>query len=175
MNRPGHSVLLVPVPELEGFVRSRTAHYDADYVSADPAFMHAHITALGPFLEEVGAEAWAAVAAIAGDIRPFDFTLARLDTFPNGIIHLVPEPSDPFRSLTARLAAAFPECPPYGGEFDDVRPHLTLDLASDTVTEASTRASLRLPVRARARRLDLAWYEPGNCHVVDSWRLGTRL
>jgi hypothetical protein len=46
----GHTVLLVPVPGLEAFVRARTEHYDRDYVSPDPHFVHAHVTALGPFL-----------------------------------------------------------------------------------------------------------------------------
>ena len=46
----GHSVLQLPVPALEGWVRDRTAHYDAGFVSADPRFGHAHVTALGPFV-----------------------------------------------------------------------------------------------------------------------------
>ena len=47
----GHSVLQVPVPELEPFVLDRTRHYDTDYVSTDPGFVHAHVTALAPFLD----------------------------------------------------------------------------------------------------------------------------
>ena len=61
----GHSVLQVPVPGLEPFVRARTEHYDTDYLSADPAFTHAHVTALGPFLPEVDDAAAATIAAIA--------------------------------------------------------------------------------------------------------------
>ncbi len=123
----GHSVLQVPVPGLEPFVRARTEHYDTDYLSADPAFTHAHVTALGPFLPEVDDEAAATVAAIVAETPAFTFTLERIATFPNGIIHLVPEPDAGFRELTSRLAAAFPQCPPYAGRFADVRPHLTLD------------------------------------------------
>ena len=89
----GHSVLQVPVPGLEPFVRSRTEHYDTDYLSADPAFTHAHVTALGPFLPEVDDEAAATVAAIVAETPAFSFTLERIATFPNGIIHLVPSPT----------------------------------------------------------------------------------
>ena len=46
----GHAVLQIPVPELEPFVRQRHEHYDPHFVSTDPAFVHAHITVLGPFL-----------------------------------------------------------------------------------------------------------------------------
>jgi len=171
----GHTVLLVPVPELEPFVRARTEHYDRDYVSADPRFVHAHVTALGPFLhpDELDRESLAKVAEIAAATRSFDFMLKELGVFPNGIVHLLPRPTGPFESLTDRLWRAFPECPPYAGEFASVVPHLTLDAVSDSVTQESTRAlvSPHLPVRCRAERLDLVWYAPGDCRVLHSWPL----
>jgi len=171
----GHSVLQVPVPALEPFVLSRTAHYDTDYVSADPDFVHAHVTALAPFLDR-GALTQAAldvIAEIAATTEPFAFTLEAVDTFPNGIVHLLPEPSAPFATLTSRLWDAFPHHPPYAGRFGDVVPHLTLDALSDVVTADSTRrlAGPYLPARCRAERLDLAWYEPGACRVLRSWGL----
>jgi 2'-5' RNA ligase len=171
-----HSVLLVPIPELDPFVRSRTEHYDTDWLSADPMFVHAHVTALGPFLprDALDASAVASIGRIASQTRPFEFKLSIIGTFPNGIIHLVPEPEGPFRTLTARLWEAFPDYPPYAGEFGDVRPHLTLDARSEDVSEASTRALLGdlVPATCHAERLDLAWYEAGNCRLVRSWPLG---
>jgi hypothetical protein len=168
----GHSVLQVPVPALEQFVRARHAHYDGAYVSDDPAFVHAHITVLGPFLEQLDETSAAVVAAIAGQVEPFDVRLEQLATFPDGVIHLRPEPAAPFLKLTEELWAAFPQCPPYGGEFSDTIPHLSLDLTSDGVTEASTRAALDLPAYDRSERVDLAWYEPGNCRILRSFPLG---
>ena len=170
---PGHSVLQVPVPALEPWVRARTEHYDPAYVSADPAFTHAHVTALGPFVERLDEETEAAVAAVAARVEPFEFTLERLGTFPNGIVHLVPEPADGFRKLTELLTERFPEHPPYGGEFQPA-PHLTLDLVHGDVTEESTRALLGdvVPVTARAEWLDLAWYEPDGCRLLTRWPLG---
>ena len=172
----GHSVLLVPVPPLEAFVVSRWQHYDPAWVSTDPAFAHAHVTLLAPFLSgpDLSPRAVGRVAEIARSAVPFDFRLAELGTFPNGVVHLKPDPAGPFRDLTARLCAAFPQCPPYAGEFPDPEPHLTLDLASEEVTERSTRAALAgtLPVSCRAERVQLAWYEEGRCHVVAQWRLG---
>ncbi len=90
-------MLQVPVPELEPFVRARTGHYDTDYLSTDPGFVHAHVTALAPFLDgaDLTAEVLDKVAEIASTTRHFDFTLAELDTFPNGIVHLLPEPTGP--------------------------------------------------------------------------------
>ena len=115
----GHTVLQVPVPELEPFVRQRHEHYDADFVSANPAFVHAHITVLGPFLapEDVDARVRSTIDQIARSVGGFDYRLEQIDVFPNGVIHLVPDPFEPFRSLTAELFTAFPSCPPYGGRF----------------------------------------------------------
>lgn len=166
----------MPVPELECFVRARHEHYDRDYVSRDPRFVHAHITALGPFLtpDELTEESLAVVGAIAARTEPFDFTLARFDVFPNGIIHLRPEPDRRFRALTRDLCAAFPDKPPYAAQFPDVAPHLTLDAEGEKVSVDSTRELVgdQVPVRCRADRLDLVWYEPGSCRVLGGWRLG---
>lgn len=167
----GHSVLQVPVPELDPFVRERIAHYDDAFLSSDPGLVHAHVTVLGPFLPVVDELAAADVGRVVGAVAPFPFTLQRTATFPNGIIHLLPEPDDDFRRLTDGLREAFPGCVPYGGEFEP-EPHLTLDLVSASVTEASTAVSLSLPVSCVADRVDLVWYEPHRCRRLLSWRLG---
>ncbi len=166
-------MLVVPVPALEPFVRARTEHYDAAYVSQDPRFIHAHVTVLGPWRPRLDRADADVLARIAARVHPFEFHLEQIRTFPNGIIHLVPEPSEPFEQLTDQVGAAFPDCPPYAGEFEPV-PHLTLDLRSAEVSEASTRSLLGdlVPCDVRAERLDLAWYEAGRCHVVESWTLG---
>ena len=164
------------MPSLERFVRDRHRHYDPAYVSDDPAFVHAHVTALAPFLAgpSLTAEVLASVGEIASSTASFGFTLEHIDTFPNGIIHLLPAPAAPFATLTRRLWEAFPQCPPYAGAFPDVVPHLTLDALSADVSEASTRRAVApdLPAHCRAERLDLAWWEPGRCRVMHSWRFG---
>ncbi len=171
----GHSVLQLPVPPLEDWVRARTAHYDAGFVSADPRFGHAHITVLGPFDPAPSAASLTTIGALAAATQPLRVRLADLAQFPNGIIHLVPDPDDRLRDLTARLVAAFPGWPPYGGEFGaDVQPHLTVDAASDRVGLASTHDLLSgvLPVDVLLDRLQLAWWESGGCRVMHEWRLG---
>ena len=155
-------------------MRARTAHYDAGFVSTDARFGHAHITALGPFDPAPSEAAREVIAALAADIAPIRVRLAELAQFPRGIIHLVPEPADRLRSLTARLVAAFPDWPPYGGEFgDDVQPHLTVDAASDEVDLHSTAVLLAgvVPVTCVLDVLQLAWWETGHCHVLHEWRL----
>lgn len=173
---PGHTVLQLPVPPLEDWVRRRTRHHDPSFVSEDPGFAHAHITALGPFHPDPSPAAMARVAAIASATVPMVVRLARLAQFPGGVIHLLPEPDTGLRRLTALLVRAFPEHPPYDGEFGtDVVPHVTLDAASAEVSLVSTRRLLGdvVPVSCRLEELQLAWWESGRCHVRHRWRLGS--
>lgn len=172
---PGHSVLQLPVPALEAWVRVRTAHYDQGFVSADPRFGHAHITALGPFEPDPSPDTLDVIAGLAAATPPIPVRLADLAQFPNGIIHLVPSPVEQLRDLTARLVDAFPRWPPYGGEFgSDVEPHLTVDAAGERVSLDSTRALLAevVPVTCVLDRLQLAWWESGSCQVMHEWPLG---
>ncbi|MEQ6901429.1 2'-5' RNA ligase family protein [Nocardioides sp. YIM 152588] len=167
----GHSVLVVPVPALEPFVRSRWAHYEPAWVSADPAFTHAHVTALAPWREAPDPQALATVARVAAATPAFGFALTGVEAFPDGTIHTPPEPAAPFAELTARLWAAFPDCPPYAGEFADVVPHLTLDRASTGVDVDSVRVGLgaTLPAACVAEALEWHWYDEGDCHVRARW------
>ena len=172
-----HTVLVVPVPALEGYIRGRWEHYDAAWVSRDPDFTHAHITALAPFRPSPTDADLARLAAIARATPAFDFVLDEVTAFPDGIVHAVPSPAAPFAALTARLWQAFPDFPPYAGEFADVVPHLTLDRLGPDVSVASVTADLAgtLPVRAWADRLELHRYAEGDCRVLRSWSLAGSL
>lgn len=172
---PGHTVLAVPVPELDPFVRARTAHYDAAYLAVDPCFGQAHVTVLGPWVRSPTGTDLALVAEVAGTTVPFSYRLARWGTFPNGIIHLLAEPAAPFAAVTEALVERFPRHPPYGGAFAELVPHVTLDAVGPGVDEAGVATMLgdRVPVSARAQRLQLQWWQAGHCHVQQEWRLGT--
>lgn len=170
----GHSVIAVPVPELETFVRERTARFDASFVSTDPAFVHAHVTLLAPWLDEPTETDLATVAAILASEPVFDFELVDVDEFPDGTLHLTIEPNAPLRRLTARLAAAFPDHPPYAGRYPEVVPHLTLDHVATGATPDGLRRELgaRLSVRTHADRVDLQWWANHDCHLRHSWQVG---
>jgi hypothetical protein len=46
--------------------------------------------------------------------------------FGTDVLWLSPRPAEPFTALTSAVLSAFPAYPPYGGEYDDVVPHLTV-------------------------------------------------
>jgi 2'-5' RNA ligase superfamily len=70
------------------------------------------------------------VAAAVGGTAPFTFVFRRVERFP-GALYLPPEPDDAVRTVLRRLVEAFPETPPYGGQFgSDPIPHLTVAKAA---------------------------------------------
>jgi 2'-5' RNA ligase len=171
----GQTVLAVPVPPLEEVVRERTAFYDASFLSADPDFVHAHITLLAPWVERPAAADIAEVARITEAADPFDVKLTQVGEFPGGVLYLRPEPDGPLRELTSRVVAAFPDYPPYGGQYgDDLIPHLTLDRRSATVTPATVHASVArlLPLTVTIDRVDLQWWANHGCRRLRTWPLG---
>lgn len=169
----GHTVLALPVAPLDDVVRARTEFYDASFVSSDPGFVHAHITVLGPWVRNPQQRDLDVVAGIARSTPPLTFTFDGLEEFPDGLIHLPPRPDQPIRDLTARLARAFPDHPPYEGRFPDPIPHLTLDRLSEDVDMASVARTVAhlLPLHIVVDRLDLQWWANDDCRLVHSWPL----
>jgi hypothetical protein len=167
----GHTVLAAPVPALEALVRERTERYDASFLSADPTFGHAHLTLLGPWLSAPSAADLRTVAGLLAAEPPFAYTLETLAQTAYGLLTLRPTPSAPFARLTASLAAAFPQTPPYAGEFEP-HPHVTLDHVDTGATLASLGAELALPLDAKADEVQLQWWANHDCRVLHTWRLG---
>lgn len=161
----------MPVPALDAYVREQTRRQDPSFLSTDPAFSNAHVTVLGPWLAHPTADDLAVVASIVDDQPAFGLSLTEVREFPDGLLYLTVEPAGPFERLTARVAAAFPATPPYGGRFAHPVPHLTVGHRLTGATVASLTRDLDdlLPVRTRAERLDLQWWANDDCHVRHSW------
>ena len=117
------SALIVQVPEAQALVGGLRERFDASARLGVPA----HITLVYPFVEAERID-----AALLGHIRTalegasaFDFALTRAERFP-ATAWLAPEPVAPFMALIERLVGAFPAFPPFGGEFANIVPHLTV-------------------------------------------------
>jgi 2'-5' RNA ligase len=113
------------------------------------------ITVLFPFVapRRIDPRLQAAIRQIASQAAPFEFALARVDRFP-GVLYLAPEPSEPFKRLTAQCTARWPEVPPYGGAYDEVVPHLTVAEGAEPPGLAE-QLERRLPLRTEATHLAL--------------------
>jgi 2'-5' RNA ligase len=172
---PGHSVIVIAVPPLEHLVRRRTQAYDDAYLSTDATFAHAHVTLLGPFVD--AARLTPSMVSTVGQVLsrhpPFTARFTIVARFPDGMIHLLPDEEEPFRQLTANLADAFPDHPPYGGRYDDPRPHVTLDRVGPGVNLDTVRGWVAelVPVCVEVRTVQLSWYEQHGCRTLATWAL----
>lgn len=120
------SAIDVYLPELAGLLD----RWRVPTVAVAAKGMPPHITVLYPWRPgPLQASDLADAAAAVADLPPFALSLLRLGRFP-GVLYLRPEPDDDLRALTRRLADAFPDTPPYGGQFPDPTPHLTVATAA---------------------------------------------
>lgn len=149
----GQTALIAVVPEAKSVVGALRASYDLSAQQGVPA----HVTVLIPFLGigKVDAAVRAELADIRASVPAFDVKFTA------------------FRRLTAAVAERWPEHPPYGGEYDDVVPHLTVAEGSVHVLDlAEAILTPQLPVRARIGGLDLIGFD-GHCWSSrEHWMLG---
>jgi len=151
----GRTALLVAVPEAEELVGTVRLRMDPVARLGVPA----HVTTLFPFMPaaDVTDETVEHLRTILGTTSAFDYALTRCQWFGHDVLWLGPDPADRFRELTQLIWRTFPGYPPYGGEFDDVIPHLTVADRADQAAMRSVEKDLeaRLPIRARADEVTL--------------------
>jgi len=162
------TALILLVPEAEALVDDLRHAHDPAVLQGVPA----HITVLYPFrpLERLDDAAMGQAERLIGDLPAIDISFRAVGRFP-GVLYLAPEPRAPIDRLTQALAAAFPDCPPYGGKFPDPIPHLTFALGDETVldgVELEMRTRLRAPIRARIDSCSLFKF------ADDRWREAAR-
>ncbi len=164
------TALVVVVPQADALV---VANRQPQHPGAT-AGLPAHVTVLYPFRLAIDDEDAALIGELASKIPAFDVTFARSGRFPRGFVYLVPEPAQPFLDLTAALVDAFPDCPPYGGAYDQLVPHLTVADGLDQAAAASLQADLAaaLPIVAPVTHLTLLQHERA-WRAVRQWPLGS--
>jgi 2'-5' RNA ligase len=106
--------------------------------------MPPHVTLLVPAPRDVEG-----IAEVLFEFAAFEVVFARLDRFP-GALWLAPEPAQPFARMIEALMRRFPDYPPYGGEFREIVPHLTV--AQTAFDEAVSTLEPWLPLSTRAER-----------------------
>lgn len=117
----------------------------------------AHVTILYPFVpaSELTLAVRDDLARIAGEFRAFRVTFAEAARWP-GVVYLDPKPGSPFTALIDRVAACFPEHPPYGGQISEVIPHVTVVESHEApLEEIRSSAQAALPFEAAAEALDI--------------------
>lgn len=134
------TTLIVPVQAADGLLQ-KSAREDG---------LPAHITILYPFLNAraIDDETDVALASLLGQVSAFDFALSEIGRFP-GVVYLAPEPAAPFLALTQALARRWPDHQPYGGEHQEIIPHLTVAYGASIPPGLAER----VPLTARAEEV----------------------
>ncbi len=165
----GPTALVIPVREAEPVVGRWRERHDASAAQGMPA----HVTVLYPFLTQaqITTQVTGQLTELFAQRAGFTLTFQDCARFPAGVLHLAPHPAGPLRALTEAVAAAWPQTPPYGGQFEEIIPHLTV--AADTDTEVLGRIeeqiAAMLPITATVTQ---AWlYAPAGSRWAPHLRL----
>ncbi|MER7671322.1 2'-5' RNA ligase family protein [Kitasatospora sp. NPDC096128] len=152
--RAGQTALLATVEEAEPLV----GHWRRRFDSSASAGIPAHVTVLFPFLDIDRIS-----TAVIGDLRtligarsPFTVRFDECRRFPE-VLYLAPAPDQPFRALTESIARRWPEAPPYGGQFTEVIPHLTVAHGQQprALEELEAALAVQLPTTATISTVSL--------------------
>ncbi|MGH8827103.1 MAG: 2'-5' RNA ligase family protein [Jiangellaceae bacterium] len=169
--RPGQTALNVPVPEAEPIVAEFRRNHDRAASYGVPA----HVTVLFPFLpvDRVDDGVLGELRRLVGSVPSFELRFERTGRFPD-VLFLVPRPGEPLRELTSWVAARWPECPAYGGQFADVVPHLTVAQSSDheILDRIERVVTARLAVRATVSTVSLIGFDGHRWNRQHEFRLG---
>ena len=152
------TAIVALLPELEPLIGDWRGRYTGD----GPRGMPPHVTLIFPFADSAEVDdRLPHLEAVFGAFAPFETALPGTARFP-GLLYLRPEPAEPFVAITEALVEAFPEFLPYGGEFEEIVPHVTVAQGDDEVLAAAERELARqLPVTIRVERAWLVEDTPG--------------
>jgi 2'-5' RNA ligase len=171
------TAVIVPVGSAEAVVGQHRLRLD----NAASWGVPAHITILFPFVSpsDVDDDVIARLAAVFAAVSPFACTFTECGWFGEDVLWLAPDREREFRDLTSAVAAEFPAHQPYGGEHDDVVPHLTVgESRRGSVGElraAEVDVSRQLPFTAHIDHalLIAGTDQPNSWHPVAALPLGT--
>jgi 2'-5' RNA ligase len=147
----GRTALVVLVQEAQ-------ALYEAWRHRWDPApGIPAHVTLLFPFrpAAEIDDALLDELRALFAEVPAFEVEFRRVGRFEE-VAYLAPEPATPFVELTRRLVAYY-GYRPYGGDVDELVPHLTIvnRALPELLDEVERALAPELPLHAEIREAAL--------------------
>jgi 2'-5' RNA ligase len=162
--------LVVPFLEAEAVIEPLLGQHLPVWTMGVPA----HVTLLFPFptLAELDAAALADLTALFASIDAPRVTFSEVGQFPD-VVYLAPEPREWFVRLTEALSARFGLLP-YGGQHDEIVPHLSVARQTDPAVQAEIARALQapLPIVATVREVWLMDEEPnGHWHLAATFPL----
>jgi hypothetical protein len=151
------TAIVVPVPEADPLID----RWRRKNTTSGAEGMPAHITLIHPFADtsQYASGLGHIVEATMAGMGEVDYSLVSTAYFRGmpSTLYLVPEPPDPFVTMTKALADEFPQYPPYGGMFSEIIPHVTVAQHDDPdlLGEIEQDVKRSLPIQARASAVAL--------------------
>jgi len=165
------AAVVVAVPEAEDVVGLHRARHDPSAAWGVPA----HVTVIFPFVPPtlLDESVVGRLAAAVAKVPAFDVVFGECGWFDDDVLWLSPAPMEPFRELTLSVWDAFPDHPPYAGEYADLSPHLTVAQRGgvDVLKQIEAAVTLELPVVTQVAEVVLI----AGRREPDSWRTVVRL
>jgi 2'-5' RNA ligase len=113
------------------------------------------VTVLYPFLASraIDASVVTQLASLLRAYSPFSFRMTGVAFFP-GVTYLTVDPAHRFNQLTHAIWRRWDRCPPYGGRYQTLVPHVTV-CEGDVPPGALEALTEMLPVEAAATEVAL--------------------
>lgn len=170
------SALVLLVPDADPLVDAHRQQFDVSASWGVPA----HVAVIYPFVtpRQVDDAVLTGLSELLSTEAAFDCTFTGTAWFGEEMLYLVPEPEEPFRRLTRRVAESFPDHPPFRGAHGEPRPHLSVgqrrqgDLAGLEHAQTVLCAALPLRTRIDTAALYAGTRQPGSWQRVCTFSLG---
>ena len=172
MAQENQSVITLSIPEADSVLSYVRSSFNGDVPLAG---VPAHITLLYPWMppSRINETVIAELASVFAGSHEFDFTL-KVGWFDQEVLLLVPENPRPFVDLTKAIINRWPEFPYYGGEYEQIEPHVTLAYGDhDNLSKLAVGIASQIPVTARASFVTLCTGEPGHMTDIANFPLGS--
>ena len=163
MPREDRSVIAISLPETDNVLSYVRSRYTGE---VPPVGVPAHLTLHFPWMPptRINERTIAELTSLFSGFPLFDITL-ELGWFGTEVLLLVPRDPVPLIRLTKAIINRWPEFPYYGGEYDNIEPHVTLAYGDEpSLSKLAAEIADQVPIRVRASTVDLSIGQPG--HMV---------
>lgn len=169
------SALILIIPEAEDLVAPYRLQHDPGAALGIPA----HITTLYPFLppDQISDSLLNELAELFAHQAPIQVRFEATARFP-GVLYLDPLPREPLLKLINTVSGAFPNYPPYGGIYPEIKPHLTVAQSKDPALLDQLEAEIEelgreaFPITSRVSEVTLFTQHPVGWSPLAHFPLG---
>jgi protein-tyrosine phosphatase len=167
------SVIFIDVPEAEEILK----HIKLKFNEIDPIPNNgpAHITIQFPWIPPniIEQDDMEKVRNIFSKMKPFDYSMKH-SWFGKEVLILIPEDPKPFIEMTKSILEEWPDYPYYGGDYDEIEPHITLAYGEyNNLKMIEKEIQEKLPIKAICSEIIISVGVPGQMKEIERINLNS--